>query len=259
MKALQALQQIDLQEGEMALVWLGQAGFLFRTATERYTIIDPYLSNYCEDTLGPDFKRLMPSVLDPQEFDQLNLDAYIMTHHHEDHMDPPTISALKGQRHRFYAPPTCIRMLNEIGVDGERCLPLAPGTQYQWGETVLTAVFADHGDLAPDAIGILLKHGGKVVYHMGDTCLREEEMTKIHEQTAIDLLIAPINGKYGNMNEWEAAKAVSILQPKKVIPCHFWMLPANSGGDPTVFMKLVNDGASGCETILLTQGEAVIV
>jgi L-ascorbate 6-phosphate lactonase len=262
MNALQTLQSIRLQDKQMAVSWLGQAGFLFRTASERYAVIDPYLSNYCEETLGPAFKRLMPTVLQPEELDQLSvegLDAYIMTHHHEDHLDPPTIRALESTKHRYYAPPSCLGLLDELGVDRERCSTLKPGTRHQWGEMSLTATFADHGELAPDAVGILIEFGGKVVFHMGDTCLREEELEKIRARTAIDLLIAPINGKYGNMNERDAARAVSILRPSKVIPCHFWMLPANSGGDPVKFMELVKERGTGCETVLLTQGEAVLI
>ncbi len=75
----------------------------------------------------------------------------------------------------------------------------------------------------------------------------------------IDLLLLPINGKYGNMTEQDAAKAAEILKPKVAVPCHFWSLPGNSGGDPLAFFEAAAQLIPGTESVIFTQGEIFVV
>lgn len=146
------------------------------------------------------------------------------------------MQALTVECFPFYVPSDTIKILAGLGIAADRCLPLNDGAKYETGGVSIHSVFADHGDIAPDAVGIIVQFDGKTIYHMGDTCLRETEFQQIAANYQIDLLLLPINGKYGNMTEADAVKAVSILKPKYVVPCHFWMLPGNSGGDPLLFL-----------------------
>ena len=54
----------------------------------------------------------------------------------------------------------------------------------------LRAVYADHGDLAPDAVGLLIEVDGIRIYHTGDTALRTEEiLASLH--APVDIMLAP--------------------------------------------------------------------
>jgi len=253
------LKQWQLNEGEVAVCFLGQAGLLIRAYPNEYFVVDPYLSDYCCDVLGMAFKRLTPTVLEPTDLDELPIQAYLMTHHHEDHLDVPTVVALKNRHFHFYAPPFTIGKLEELGIEKERCFPLHkddPDLVYTAGPATISAVFADHGDLAPDAIGIIFECHGKRIYHMGDTCLNLEAFSAIGKRFSIDLLFAPINGRYGNMNDEEAVQAISVLSPAIAVPVHFWMLPANSGGDPENFLK---QASSLTKPLLMAAGDILVL
>lgn len=259
MSVFDAAIERKLGSKQIAVTWLGQAGYLIQAANGINLIIDPYLSDYCEVQLGRAFKRLMPAMLTAEEIDQLSISAYLMTHHHEDHLDPPIIRNLKRSDYNYYAPPITLELVKALGVSADRLRPLQQGSRHEEAGFSVTGTFADHGELAPDAVGIIIEIAGKVIFHMGDTCFNTVELEKIRAQRNIDLLIVPINGRYGNMNEAEAAEAVRILQPRQTVPCHFWMLPANSGGDPALFLELAGEKAPDTTASLFMLGETIVI
>ncbi len=138
-----------------------------------------------------------------------------------------------------------------------RCLELTPGKQVQLGDFSITAVFADHGDLAPDAIGLVIESTGLRIYHTGDTALRQHQM-----QEAISMrpqVILPcINGAYGNLDAKSAAQLVALTGAKLAIPTHFWMFVEHMG-DPWEFQKQCQVLAPGAEVRWLTQGEGTLI
>lgn len=256
------LKRQEVGPREAAVCFLGQSGFIYKFGDGQYAVIDPYLSNLCEEKIGLKFKRLMPALVGPDELDRLELAAYLLTHHHEDHLDAPTIRGLQDRRYPFYAPPASIAMLRELGVEEERCVPLRQGSVYRSEEGkgwTIRGEFADHGEYAPDAVGITVEANGLSIFHMGDTALNAGELAAIRERGEIDLLLAPINGRYGNMNETDAAAAVAILQPRYVAPGHFWMLPGNSGGDIEAFIDSVQAASPSSEVLLFAQGETFVL
>jgi L-ascorbate 6-phosphate lactonase len=248
-----------ITKGQIAIAWLGQSGYLLKIYPETYLIVDPYLSDYCEQQLGILFKRLMPSPITTEKLDQLGLSAYIMTHHHEDHFDPHTIQRMQDKKFPFYTTPTSMKAMIEMGISADRCFPMTQDSQYEIGSITINSTFADHGDLAPDAVGIMLKIHDKVIFHTGDTCLNKEQYAKLREQYDIDFLIVPINGMYGNMDHVDAAQAVRILQPKAVTPSHYWMLPGNSGGNISCFMEEVGQIVPETKIFLFQCGEIIVI
>jgi L-ascorbate metabolism protein UlaG (beta-lactamase superfamily) len=69
------------------------------------------------------------------------------------------------------------------------------------------------------AIGFKIKIGNKVLVNLGDTLLQKE-----WAGLRPDLLMIPIGGLGGNvwtMDVTEALKAVKLIAPKKVVPCHY--------------------------------------
>jgi L-ascorbate metabolism protein UlaG (beta-lactamase superfamily) len=70
------------------------------------------------------------------------------------------------------------------------------------------------------AIGFKIQFDGKTIVNLGDTLPHFEEWANIKKP---DILMIPIGGKtiHNTMDENEAIKAVDIIQPKLVIPCHY--------------------------------------
>ena len=76
----------------------------------------------------------------------------------------------------------------------------------------------DNVDFARGSIGLRITIGDKTVVNLGDTVLQEG-----WEGLKPDILMIPIGGRVINntMGEKEALEAVSLMEPKKVIPCHY--------------------------------------
>ncbi len=76
----------------------------------------------------------------------------------------------------------------------------------------------DNLDFARGAIGLHIQFGGKSILNLGDSLIRGE-----WRGLAPDVLMIPIGGgKMPNtMSVQEALKAVKIIAPKLVIPCHY--------------------------------------
>ena len=82
----------NVEKDEVAVFFLGQAGFLFKTPSGKLMALDPYLSNCCERFFG--FKRLMYKILNPSD---LTIDYLLVSHAHYDHFDPDSVpEIMKG-------------------------------------------------------------------------------------------------------------------------------------------------------------------
>ncbi len=240
--------------GSITLFYIAQAGFCIKTSKGRTIMIDPYLSDACERLFH--FKRMIPSLLTPEEVDA---DLYLVTHHHADHLDPDTIPVIaKSLKTIFVVAPDCRSFLNELEVPKNRYTVLGEGEEWQSEEIKVRAIFADHGELAPDAQGFLIEVEGIKIYHAGDTAFRPEEIIS-SLRTEVDIMIAPINGQYGNMTALEACKLASLIKPKILIPCHFWMflehVSERGKGDPATFLKEVAKLSNDIKGIVMAPGE----
>ena len=72
----------------------------------------------------------------------------------------------------------------------------------------------------------------------------------------LDVLIAPINGAYGNLNEQEQVTLTKTLQPKLTVPCHFGMF-ASHGGHPGLWRKLIMEQIPEQKYKIFTMGEGI--
>lgn len=249
------IRSIETKSDQIALFWLGQAGFVLKSPGGTVIHIDAYLSHSVERLFGPQWKRLMPPPLAAEE---VACDWFISTHEHDDHLDVDSIPVIsKNSRVKFSGPGECASFYRSIGIDEGRIQELQPGRSYQMGDFTCTAVFADHGDLAPDAVGLVIQHGGLRIYHTGDTAFRPEQM-----QEAIALqpqVILPcINGAYGNMDADSAPELVRLCGARMVIPTHFWMF-VEHGGDPWKFHKNCQSIAPQANVRWMTQGEGMLI
>ena len=243
---------LQVSEGQVGVCFLGQAGFIFKTPDQKLIAVDPYLSNCCERYFG--FKRLMPYILDTGD---LQFDQVIATHAHYDHFDPDSIPVLmaNGRTELIGALDTRAEC-ERLGIC-QNVTYLACGETLQRGDMTVTGLPCDHGKDTPYALGLLIEISGKKIYIMGDTAYRPDylENPLIQEE---DLLILPINGAFGNLNEEQAARVVAKLKPKLAVPCHYWNF-AEHGGNPGLFQQKMSELAPDCAYRLMQQGEMMIL
>jgi L-ascorbate 6-phosphate lactonase len=248
----ESLRSAAVEPGELAVYWLGQAGFAFKTSGGKILYVDPYLTDSVESLVG--FKRLCPSVVAPEE---VEADALLISHHHEDHLDRgalPTIAARTGAR--FVAPPQSAALLGELGIGKERIAVALPGSEIDLGFCLVHPVFADHGEMAPDALGFVLDFGVAKVYFTGDTAYRPDKMAAALA-FGPDIVIPVINGAYGNMDSKYAARLVRDAQAAVAIPCHFWTFMEH-GGDPALFARECAGLSPSTKLVWLTPGTSYI-
>ena len=114
-------------------------------------------------------------------------------------------------------------------------------------------VKCDHGDGAPDAVGVVVTVDNKKIYFAGDTCLHLDWAEYLKQKGPFDIMIAPINGAYGNLNEEECFQLSEAVKPQYTIPCHFGMF-ASHGGSIKRFLELMGKTHP---FYLMTQGEVL--
>ncbi len=252
MTLAQTIATAFVECGTLKVFFLGQAGFIIKTPRGELTAIDPYLSNCCERYFG--FKRLMPRILEAGE---LTLDHLLITHAHYDHFDPDSVPQLMANRTtRLIGARDILPECERLGLK-ERITTLSVGETARAGDLTVTGMPCDHGELAPDALGLLIEGEGKRIFLMGDTAYRPDLLDNPLLQS-LDLLLLPINGAFGNLNEHEAAQVIQKLQPRLSVPCHYWNF-AEHGGDPGRFQAAMAELCPDAEYCLMRQGEGIVI
>jgi L-ascorbate 6-phosphate lactonase len=254
MRLAEKIKFFKVNKGEIALFYLAQAGFCLKTSGNKIIIIDAYLSDAVERLFS--FKRMIPSVITPDEVDA---DLYLSTHSHADHLDPDTLPEIAKNRKTFFiGSPDCEELYRQNNIPKERYCILKLNEEWKGYGVSIKAVFADHGDLAPDAVGMLIEVDGIKIYHAGDTCFAPDKI-KASLNSDIDIMISPINGQFGNLNASEACLLANELLPKVVIACHFWMflqhVSDGGAGDPTTFLKESEKLPEDVKAMVMAPGE----
>jgi L-ascorbate 6-phosphate lactonase len=217
--------------GSVRLWWLAGSGFAFKAAGGQVLLVDPYLSDAVERLHS--FKRMCPAPLLPEE---VRCAAVLCTHEHGDHLDPDTIPAIA--RHnphcQFAGSASCVSGFRKLGIPAASILELPPTGAVRLAGIAVHTVPSDHGDLSPDAITPLLDFGGVRVLHSGDTSWCPGRLQPLVALRP-DVLLPCINGTFGNMNHLDAARMTQQVNPRVVIPHHFWLF-IEQGGDPAGFL-----------------------
>ena len=235
-------------KGRAYLAWIGQAGFLMRNSSGRILILDPYLSDLVEKVEGE--KRLMMSLLDPGEFTP---DIVLCSHEHLDHLDTDSLPVWIEGNVALYANMGSRDVLDELGLNSASCHFLKPGDEVDSSGFHIRAVPAYHGFSTPTALGYMLEFDGMRIYYTGDTSYQRVPMSEYGKER-IDILIAPINGEYGNMNENDVAMLSRLIKPGMTIPCHFGTF-VRHGGNPYLFRLAMKEMAPDCICSIMGQGE----
>jgi L-ascorbate 6-phosphate lactonase len=229
MSLMQEIRSYAVPRNAMALWWLGQNGYIFKSAEGTLVSTDLYLTNSCAEAYagsGINLDRRIPILLPPEE---VEVDVYTCTHNHMDHTDPETIERLRNKdTMQFVGPhPTC-EVYRQKGIETGRIVPAWPDCEIEFRDVKIRGAFAlptDDSDL--NHMGFVLQFGkGPSVYITGDTDY--SELLASAARHSPDILITCINGGFNNLSHYEAAYLAAQVKPKIAIPCHYDMFPDNS-------------------------------
>jgi L-ascorbate metabolism protein UlaG (beta-lactamase superfamily) len=202
-----------------SLTYIGHATTLLRLG-ESSILTDPMLRRW----LGPLRRQAQP----PAREALMAPDVVLVSHPHRDHLDVPSLRRV---------PPGTPVVLPRGAAPWARRAGAEPIVELRRGETAsvggieVAAVPAAHdgrrgrrGDEV-DALGYLIRGGGRTVYFAGDTDLFPE----MADLGAVDVALLPVWGwgpsvGPGHLNPETAARAVALLRPRLAVPIHWGTL-----------------------------------
>jgi L-ascorbate 6-phosphate lactonase len=228
---MESIRAFEVASDGLAIWFLGQNGFILKSAKGPLIGIDLYLTNSCATLfahLPYRLDRQLPIFIEPEDLD---IDFFVTTHSHDDHADPETIHrfATRG-RAQFVGPWESVEKYKRCGVTESACRILHPNQSIELpGATRITGAFAlptDNTDL--NHIGILISFAnGITFYNTGDTAHCELLDSLIPKD--VDLCAICINGGFHNLDPLQAACLVRAINPAVAIPCHYDMMINNIG------------------------------
>jgi L-ascorbate metabolism protein UlaG (beta-lactamase superfamily) len=193
----------------MDIRFLGHACFELTEGGTR-VLIDPFLTGNPKAPIGP-------GDVDPTHI--------FLTHGHADHYgDIVDIATRTGAQ-----VVAIVEIANELGEAGvENVSDPNMGGTIAFDDVWVRLVPAWHTSTTPKGTasvpaGMVIGLGGKVVYHLGDTCLFSD-LKLVGERDTVDVALIPIGGHY-TMDRHDAVKAAGLVGAGTVIPCHYNTFP----------------------------------
>jgi L-ascorbate 6-phosphate lactonase len=226
---MKTIFDLKLESNQAALYFLGQAGYICKCC-DTLIAIDPYLTDSVEKK-SPALKRTFPAPIKPSE---LEVDIFIVTHDHRDHLDPEVIEQYKFKHStKFVAPRFASKKLIELGIKKQNVITIDVGESENVGKVNIEGVYTIPNEpKVIDTAGYLIKFpNGRSLYHSGDTDL-SPLLLKSAPQAEVGLFC--INGKWGNMNAEKAAELAAKVCTKFAIPNHYDLFALNSE-NPEIF------------------------
>jgi L-ascorbate metabolism protein UlaG (beta-lactamase superfamily) len=224
------------------LTFLGHSACQVRNG-DTSILIDPFLTGNPAAAAGPE--GFSPT-------------AIVVTHGHNDHVgDAVAIARRSGAT--VVANFEIATFLGREGI-ATHGLHIGGGHAFPWGWVKLTPAWHGSTYIGQDGTmhalglpgGALLRVGGRLLYHAGDTGLFGD-MALIGRH-GIDLALLPIGDNF-TMGPDDALEAVRLLKPKAVVPIHYntFDLIAQDASD---FARRVA-AETGASCTVLAPGESV--
>jgi L-ascorbate metabolism protein UlaG (beta-lactamase superfamily) len=219
---------------EVSFTWLGHGTWKARSAKGKEILIDPWVMN----------NPATPTNLKTID----KCDLMLITHAHFDHIGDALEIARKAK-------PTIVTIaelgswLGSKGIDDQTIVAGNKGGLLDIDGIKVTLVHAEHScGISDDGqilyggepCGLVVEfENGFTIYFGGDTDVFGD-MALIAELSQFDVAFLPV-GDYFTMGPERAAKAVSLLGVKTVVPMHFATFPILSGR-PSQLQELVGPG-----------------
>ncbi len=246
---MERLIKSKVEPGRVAIQWLGQGGFALKAHGGDVIVVDPYLS----DSANGDGSaaRLVDIPVRPKE---VRLDYLFLTHDHVDHLDPLTAPAIAQMNPDapIVCPPSACRHLTKLGVPMSQITTAMPGQSLDFPNFAVHVVAAQHSE---DSVGFVFEFqndGSSAdtvsVYITGDTEYNDGLASAV-EEYGPEVLMVPINGRWGNMDAAQAAKLAAEIAPREVIPMHYGMFAGNDA-DPAKFVSLLASATNSSPDIV---------
>ncbi len=218
--------------------FIGHSSFEIQTA-EKSILIDPFITGNPQATVSAD---------------SLNPDVIIISHGHADHVgDVVDIARRTGAL--TIANFEIAEWLGKQGVENVHPLHIGGGHDFDFGRIQLT--IAHHGSALPDGsyggnpAGILLTLADGTIYHAADTGLFYD--MKLIGEAGIDVAILPIGDNF-TMGPADSIRAIGLLEPKRVIPCHYNSWPIIEQDAQAWATDVAKQGVA--EPVVLLPGES---
>jgi len=226
--------------------WLGHAAFEVVTGGGKKILIDPWITgNPMCPAKKEDFK---------------DVDIILVTHDHFDHLGEDVPYLVKDSDAVIVVQPELTAKLKESGIEDKNFIygmGMNIGGTAEVGDIKVAMVQAFHSAGAGSPCGFIITlEDGKKIYHAGDTGIFAS-MKTLGEVYDIDVALLPI-GSVFVMDPLQAAHALQMLQPKKVIPMHYKSFPilVQDAGE---FVRLAGEKAPGVEVKVLEPGQELEV
>lgn len=251
------IREFPVGRHSVALWWLGQNGFIFKSHAGTIFATDLYLTDSCVAIApaGLDFHRQVPVLIAPEE---VEVDYYLVTHNHQDHTDPETIGRLRHKDTAYFiGPQPSCEVFEREGVESGRIIPIWPDREIELRDVVIRGTFAlptDDTDL--NHVGYLFGFDeGPAIYMTGDT--DDCELLGAVRRHKPHLMITCINGGFNNLSHDEAARLAARIEPRAAIPCHYDMF-ADNAVDPRQFRASLKRRAPKVEYLQPCHGEPLV-
>ena len=227
------------EPGSVTLFWFEQSHFLLKTPGGRLIHTDPYLSR----TVSPENFIHPKPLLEPGGVPASHA---FLTHDHRDHTDPDTIGPMAGANPdcRFYGPAESCARLRSLGIPDSHMQSVSAGDTVSLPELSVRVVHAENTEErnATTHLGFIFNFDSLVVYMVGDTRTDPDSYREQLEPVVglrPDVMIVPINEGYNNPGPFGARRFVELVEPDRVIPCHFGCFRHNTI-DPQIFIDALD-------------------
>lgn len=209
----------------MRITYLGQCGFLLEDGDLRI-VTDPYLSDFVDRNhylKETPWKRLYPA---PVKLGELKPDIVLISHGHDDHMDPDTLCPYRalGGEAPIIVPVPEIYTVDRWGLKNIR--PARAESSFKIKHATITPIPCAHTQFHTDELGrffelsYIIDMGiGRRLFFGGDMSLYDGLAKRLRE-AELSLLLLPANGRdayrtdhgiIGNVTPEESAKLAAAL------------------------------------------------
>ena len=223
----------------LKVTYLSHSSFLLDDG-ENSLVIDPFLTGNPNSPV--------------QDINEIKVQHVVLTHAHGDHLGD-SLDIAKNNNATLIAVNELAAYAAEKGVEAHN-MHIGGGWDFPFGRLKFT--IAHHGSSSPEGLymgepaGVVIKMGGKTVYHAGDTGLFLD-MQLIGQLDKIDIFMVPIGDNF-TMGIDDAKKAVEFVNPELTIPMHYNTFPVIEA-DPKKFQDKLMKMGKNCK--IMEFGEVV--